>query len=80
MQQKDLAATVKEYIERVSGLRQLKRLDTVWHYSIITDSEVHKLSVAIFSDASTRHDRGHGNSISGLLIDDLTTGSISHAL
>lgn len=57
MQQKAPTATVKDFIEQVSGLRQLKHFETYTKYPTINDSDNHRLSIVVFLDAGRQYDR-----------------------
>lgn len=80
MQQKAPNATAHDYTDEVSGLRQLKRLQTISHYPTVGDSDVQKLSAVVFSDAAKHHDRGQLAYVAGLLLDDPASGWIFHVV
>lgn len=55
-------------------------MKTIMQFLTISDTKEHKLFIVAFSDAGRRHDRHQLVFIAGLVIGDMATGSILHAL
>lgn len=80
LQQHAPNATIKEMIQQINLLRKLKKVCTVATYKCPKPNASKKLSVLVFSDAGRTSDHGQLCFIAGLLVGELTEGSIFHSV
>lgn len=57
----------------------MKKLGIVTTYPT-SDCEMHRLSVVLFTDAGRHHEIGQLSYVAGLVLDDLSLGSLFHSL
>ena len=70
---------VEDLISQINSLKLLRKLGTKTHYKK-PGKGCYKISVLVFADASKKDDHVQLCYLSGLLFDDLQTGSVFHAL
>lgn len=80
MQQKEPNPQVRDIISQINILRQLKKLGSVIQFKRPPTGREYSTSILVFADASKLPEHGQLCYIAGLLIGDLSKGSVYHTL
>ena len=80
LQQKLPDTTVSDLVAQLNITRELKKLGSSLKFKRPCDKKLYSLSILVFADASRKEDRGQLGYICGLLIGDISLGSIYHTL